>query len=194
MFGFIGRSASCSVRAQNRRVRAQNRPRVPQEAPRGPHDDTKKTPRRQLYRKFAKVLCFYKFFCTRKRPSMAQKGPPGGPKEAVFQKYVFLRISASWGLLGASWGLLGASWGPLVGLFGPPGGFLGPRARFGSPVGAPSWSRLGGPGRLGAVLGASWAVLGRSWGPHGPSWSGLGGLWGHLEASESPKTREREKH
>ena len=73
--------------------------------------------------------------------------------------------------LRASWGLLGAEDSTFP---------------FGSPVWAPSWSRLGGLfgrrggllgcrgallGCLGAVLGASWAVLGQSWGPLGRSWS-----------------------
>ena len=77
------------------------------------------------------------------------------------------------GLLGTSWGLLAASWGPL----GASWGLLeaeGSKFPSGTPVWAPSWSRLGGLlGRLGGLLGR----LG-SWGPFGPSWGRLGGLLG----------------
>ena len=41
-------------------------------------------------------------------------------------------------------------------------------------------------GRLGVLLGPSWALLGPSWGPLGtllePSWALLGRFWGHLGA------------
>ena len=91
----------------------------------------------------------------------------------------------SWGPLGASWEPLGASWGPL----GASRALLeaeGSKFPFGSPVWAPSWSRLGGLlgrlggllGRLGARLGRLVALLGASWGPLGQFWS-----------VEKPKTR-----
>ena len=121
-------------------------------------------------------------------------------------------MGAAWESRGCLWGLpgglLGASWGLLGGFLGASGGLLGAsqaegsKCPCGSPMWAPSWSRLGGLfGRrggllgclgallrcLGAVLGVSWAVLGlywgdfggilgalgRSWKPLGPSWSDL---------------------
>ena len=91
-------------------------------------------------------------------------------------------FGASWGRLG---GLVGASWAPLGGLLAPLGGPLGP---LGPLLGA-SWKPLGcilalpreqaeisylkirlrcgvkpSWGRLGTLLGPSWAVLRRSWG------------------------------
>ena len=75
-------------------------PKKPQESPRRPQDG----PKTPIVPKIGQNIVLLYVFCTRKRPRRAQKGTPRGPKEAVFHKYVFLRISASWGLLGASWG------------------------------------------------------------------------------------------
>ena len=83
----------------------------------------------------------------------------------------FTRIVASWeplggllglpgGRLGSSWGLLVASWGSLE-ASGEPLGAEGSKCPFGSPVWAPSWSRLGGLfGHLGGLLGCLGALLG----------------------------------
>ena len=92
--------------------------------------------------------------------------------------------------------------GPPWTALGTPGGRLGPsgsrprrlRGGFGGrpearSTHAPSRSLSGTPppcspgdlwGRLGTVLGASWAVLEQSWGPRGPSWGDLGGLLGRF--------------
>ena len=51
-------------------------------------------------------------------------------------------------------------------------------------------------GPPGPLLGTSWALLGPSWNPIGPllglSWAILGQSWGHLEASETHRTRKGE--
>ena len=85
-------------------------------------------------------------WCTRCCATLPSWGPLGcllGPLKGLF--------GTSWGPRGVSWVLLGAE---------------GSKCPFGSPVGTPSWSRLGSHG---AVLEALWAVLrppGQSWAPY----------------------------
>lgn len=98
--------------------------------------------------------------------------------------------SLSWvssGPLVAPWGrMLGLLFGPLRSLLGRAGVALRPMAGHfrANPIGASSWSRLGGLlCRFGGLRGRLGALLGLLGGPLGPFWGDLGGLSGRLGAS-----------